>query len=142
MIAAIGKRPSSEDDQVGVTRVCAAVLVDDHILMVKHRHDGQEYWTLPGGHVGTAERHDQAVVRELQEETGLRGVVVRLLFRHRISTGQSACYLVEVADPHVAALGHDPELPASEQWLADVQWFPISDKAEDLQVAEVLRALG
>lgn len=142
MIAAIPKRPSSEDYQEGVTRVCAAVLVDDRILMVKHRQDGHEYWTLPGGHVGTAERHDEAVVRELQEETGLRGAVVRLLFSHRVSTGQSACYLVEVADPHAAALGNDPELPPNEQWLVDVRWFPIAEKAEDFQVAEVLRALG
>lgn len=91
---------------------------------VKHRHDGQEYWTLPGGHVGTAKRQEQAVVRELQEETGLRGVVVRLLFSHRISTGRCACFLVEVADPHSAGLGQDPELSASEQWLADVWWIP------------------
>jgi 8-oxo-dGTP pyrophosphatase MutT (NUDIX family) len=91
--------------------------------------------------VATPEGDEQAVVRELQEETGLRGVVVRLLFRQQISTGQCACFLVDVADPDSSTLGHDPELSASEQWLVDVRWFPILDKAGDFQVAEVLRAV-
>lgn len=29
-------------------RVCAAIVRDGTILMVRHLHDGRDYWTLPG----------------------------------------------------------------------------------------------
>jgi len=35
-----------------VARVCGAVIRENQILMVRHQHDGLDYWTLPGGVVG------------------------------------------------------------------------------------------
>lgn len=55
-------------------------LEHDRILLVRHvAHSGETNWTLPGGGVEHGEDPFDTVTRELAEETGLEGVVERLL---------------------------------------------------------------
>ncbi|OWA02513.1 NUDIX hydrolase [Streptomyces sp. CS227] len=54
----------------------ALCLEDDRVLLAHHRSGN---WTLPGGGVEAGEDPFDAVTRELAEETGLVGVVERLL---------------------------------------------------------------
>lgn len=48
------------------------------ILLIRDR---QGYWCFPKGHLDTGESLEQAAVREVEEETGIRGVV-----RQKLST--------------------------------------------------------
>jgi 8-oxo-dGTP diphosphatase len=51
-----------------------AVIKDDQgrLLLIKRGHEpGAGLWSLPGGRVEPGETDDQALVREMQEETGL-----------------------------------------------------------------------
>ncbi|MFI7221304.1 NUDIX domain-containing protein [Micromonospora maritima] len=65
----------------GVQVVVALLRREDHIVLVKERRDGQEIWSLPGGGVEQGELLTEALVREVQEETGLRlGTVGPLAF--------------------------------------------------------------
>ena len=41
--------------------------------MVKHHHEGKEWWCLPGGGVEKDETPAEAVLRELKEECGVEG---------------------------------------------------------------------
>lgn len=54
----------------------ALCLEGDRVLLVDHRSGN---WTLPGGGVEAGEDPFDAVTREVAEETGLAGVVERLL---------------------------------------------------------------
>lgn len=47
----------------------AIIIQDNKVLLVKHKKLG--VWLYPGGHVEEDETPDQALVREVKEETGL-----------------------------------------------------------------------
>jgi 8-oxo-dGTP diphosphatase len=61
-------------DKVWDVGVSAAVVRDGRVLLVRYAYgDRKGMWTLPGGYAHHDETLDQAALRELQEEAGLRG---------------------------------------------------------------------
>lgn len=115
--------------------------------MVRHVHDGRDYWTLPGGGVEPGETAEAAAVREVWEETCVTAKVVRLLYErtYQSQAGQHVterCFLLELTGAQEAALGHDPELDADSQMLTELAWRPLDHVSEDLQVSKVLAALN
>ncbi|MEM7139579.1 MAG: NUDIX domain-containing protein [Actinomycetota bacterium] len=57
-------------------RIVMAMLVDGDRLLLCHRHPGRasypDVWDLPGGHIEPGESATAALVRELDEELGIR----------------------------------------------------------------------
>jgi 8-oxo-dGTP pyrophosphatase MutT (NUDIX family) len=127
-------------------RAAAAVVrtKGTEILLVKHRwHDGTTSWILPGGALLPGETPEEAVVRELDEETGLKGTIVRFLFSMPYDLGTSATFLVEVDASAQVSLGYDPEeVQESSKMLVDVAWFPVKDVREHPEVRQVLACLN
>lgn len=56
----------------------AVVLIDDQVLLA-HRSGALPGWSLPSGRVEIGEPFTEAIVRELEEETGIEAKVTRLL---------------------------------------------------------------
>ena len=99
---------------------------DGRILLVKRSNPpAQGKWSVPGGRVEPGESHEQAVVRELHEETGLNGVVVREVGTvERAAPGGGTYvirdYVVRVDTGAIPVAGDD---------AADVAWFSPGDLA-------------
>lgn len=132
------------ENPLPILRVCAAVIRNERILMVLHRQQTRSYWTLPGGAVEAGETPEQAVVRELAEETNLTGAIDRFLFDAPFLHGLCRCFLMHDTGAE-ARLGHDPEeaeLAAEAKMLQDIGWRSLDDMRNDGQIAAVLKALG
>lgn len=52
-------------------RVCAIIKKDNQVLLIHRFKNGDEYWVFPGGGVESGETNDQALAREVMEETCL-----------------------------------------------------------------------
>jgi 8-oxo-dGTP diphosphatase len=123
-------------------RVHAAIIKNESILMVHEIRGDRDYWTLPGGAIESGESHEEAVIREVREETNLEVRVIRPISKLNYSQGYDFGYLVEIIGESVPSLGYDPELSSEEQVLMDVQWKPLKDFADDIQVSIVIKELG
>lgn len=93
---------------------------------------GTGFWKMPTGAIDAGEGLQEACVRELYEETGVkavpRGVV---LFRHacRYLNGKSDIFFIFLMDlPETAADGADTEAIAiQESEIADAKWMPLEE---------------
>jgi 8-oxo-dGTP diphosphatase len=108
--------------------VCVgAVAIDDGRLLLVRRvnEPGLGSWSVPGGRVEPGETVQEAVVRELAEETGVEGVVMGLIgVAERIGVDHHYVildYAVEVLAPAPPEAGSD---------AADARWVPLADVAE------------
>lgn len=93
-------------------KAARAIIIENDKILVMHRNKhGAEYFTLVGGRVGDNESVDQALVREVKEETGLQITKARLVFieAHRPPYNEQYIYLCEVAPHDAVAIQTDSE---------------------------------
>lgn len=103
---------------------------DGRLLLIRRGHDpGAGLWSLPGGRIEPGETHQQAVAREVLEETGLRVECRRLLGTAELPGLAGAVihvsdYLAEVTGGELAA-GDDA---ADARWVAaaDLDGLPLT----------------
>lgn len=113
-----------------MTRAQCIVHRKNRVLMVKHRQGGEEWWCLPGGAVEVGETPAEAAIRELKEECGVHGTVVRETARHAYSPQElSYTYLVDIGEQSICR-GTDPEFAETDQVLVDVRWMALSEIPE------------
>ncbi len=123
------------------TRIAAvgAVIRDDRdrlLLIRRGREPGRGRWSIPGGRVEPGESARDAVVREVEEETGLRVVVTGLAGFVERPGPDGVVYEIEDffarvepgTDPHRLVAGDDAE---------DAQWWP-THRIEGLDCVEGL----
>jgi ADP-ribose pyrophosphatase YjhB (NUDIX family) len=108
---------SSPKHSVSVT----GVVIDEHdrVLLIQRRDNG--HWEPPGGVLELNETFEQGVVREVQEETGLRVRVERLTGVYK-NMGLGVVALVFRC--HVEG-GHAVATPEARQ----VTWTPLDEAA-------------
>lgn len=58
----------------------AVILHRGKILFFHRINNGSEYYTIPGGHIEAGESDEEALLREIKEETGLNAEIERKLW--------------------------------------------------------------
>ena len=87
------------------------------------RAAGGEWWTLPGGGIGPDESAEQAMRREVLEETGLIVLDARPLLEMPYPAGMTSVFSVTVADGE-PRLGHDDGIGPEPLGL---DWVPLPE---------------
>ncbi len=67
--------------RIGV-RAVAILINEDEIMLIHRSRNGKEFWVLPGGGVEEKEKVENAVVREVEEETSVKCEIVKLLYTY------------------------------------------------------------
>lgn len=109
----------------------ALVIRDGAILMVNQNVGDREFFILPGGGIEENETPGEAALRELQEECGLQGVLVRPLTANYKADGSTEyVFQVAVSPEQESIVGKDPETAAEEQIIVDVKWMRLQELSE------------
>lgn len=113
-------------------RSMALVTRDDQILMIQTYRHNCYIWELPGGGIEPGETPEEAAVRELKEECGMDGIVIRPLNTLHCKDGSvEYVFLVNVPQEQNPIVGIDPEIPAGkEQSIKKADWKKLNELSE------------
>ncbi len=111
-------------------RSVAFVIRDKKILMEKLCYGGRTFYSIPGGGIEDGESPEQAVIRELKEECGLDGVIVKKLAELYNHDRIEYSFEVSVSQEQTAIKGYDPEEPVDNQPIKEVLWMDLREISE------------
>jgi len=133
------------------TAARAIIIVDKHLLLMKRVVENNTYYTLVGGAVADGETPQQALIREVKEESQLDVISSRLVFTEYSPDPVASQYifLCEVATS--TAIGIDPRSEESIRneigldlheltWLKQDMFAKIPFRTPRLQTA-IIKAL-
>lgn len=115
--------------------VAALIRQDDQVLLVRQQgpNDAVPNWALPGGGVGLGELWNDALIREIREETGLTvtdpGYLLYTLHHYNTESGdQAAVWVFTVTGWQGTLHSADPEGMVSE-----ARFMPIAEALDKLE---------
>lgn len=109
-------------------------------LIARHDRRGRLLWSLPKGHVEPGETAQEAAIREVEEETGIRGRVLAPLGTIDfwfVADGRRIHKTVH----HFLLEAYGGELSDADIEVVEVAWVPLAEVAERLAYADERRLL-
>ena len=113
------------------SRSVAIVIRDRKILMERVFYFGREFFTVPGGGIEKGETPEEAAIRELKEECGLDGTIVKpLAVQYKDNGSAEYSFEVGISDDQEAITGYDPEETSDNPPLKEVLWMNLNEISE------------
>lgn len=113
------------------------VIREDEVLLVKDRYGR---WTLPKGHVEPGETDEEAALREIREETGVRGKILRPLGVTRYVFGKGKRRVAKTVVYYEVAYV-DGEVAPQKGEILEAQWVPMEKMVEMVDYDNVRQLL-
>jgi 8-oxo-dGTP pyrophosphatase MutT (NUDIX family) len=154
MLDRMGAKRASEEDEGRCYNVRGIVVHEGKVLVIKRVKEGREYFVFPGGHIDEGENLRHAAVREVEEETNIKTVVKRHLYK----TEYDGCadvfqnfYLCEYksgkvsttdAEEYHEGAEHEIGWDGKERGTYQPMWVAIDELGEiDLKPTEIKKQL-
>src|SRR5262245_2417171 len=111
--------------------VRALIMQGDKTLLMHRNKFGQQYYTLVGGALQPGETHEQALARNVLEETGFHVSNPRLVFTQDVGDpyGMQYIYWCETTggEPAIANGSDEAKINELGQNIHTPMWFPLAD---------------
>lgn len=112
-------------------RSVAIVVRDRKILMERVFYFGREFFTVPGGGIEDGETPEQAALRELKEECGVDGTILRpLTVQYKLEGNAEYSFEVSIPKDQEPITGYDPEETSDNPPLKEVLWMRLDEISE------------
>jgi mutator protein MutT len=133
-------------------RAGVVLIEDGKVALIERHRAGKHYFVFPGGGVDAGETPEQAAIREMEEETGLRVTVLRKLAEVHFGMSEQVYYLVDRLDGEfgtgtgIELTDSDPDDPTEGIYIPI--WMPLKELPQHENVypvdvaALVLQALS
>lgn len=112
-------------------RAGVVLIEDGKVALIERHRAGRHYFVFPGGGVDAGETPEQAAIREMEEETGLRVTVLRKLAEVHFGLSEQVYYLVDRLDGEfgtgtgVELTDSDPDDPTEGIYIPI--WMPLEE---------------
>ena len=127
-------------------RSTAIIIRNEKLLLIHRQKPGRDYYTLPGGGVEFDESFEEACIREVKEETGLKVRALELVYRYITLEKEENYYLTQVGRAEPVLGGEEAKRQSPENsyqliWadIAQVESLNLLPEAARRVCLEILR---
>ena len=112
-------------------RASAIIIKKNKILLIHRKKNGEEYWVFPGGGVEDYETAQEAVAREVKEETNLNVTKCSLAFMslNELDNKEHPFFICEVSDGKLEIIGEEKDRNSTENWYK-LEWVDIKNLSD------------